>query len=537
MKAVELARRVREAGLDVPVVLLAYDAATSRRSDGDDAGPGAGLPLAGGREDPPGHRQVRRRQAERRPRHPRRRRPGHPARRGQRPLLLVLPAGDLRRAAPPLAAPRGRGENLSQKILRMRARPKILLCSTFEEAWAAYDAYREDLLGLISDIEFPEGRRPGPRGRAWSSPGACSGRWPDVPILLQSSRPENEARGARRGRGLPRQGLAHAPQRSARFMLENFGFGDFVFRLPDGTEVGRAEDLRDLEDKLQTVPAESIAFHAERNHFSKWLKARTEFALAHELRPRTLSDYDGVGGLRRSLIDSIADYRRELNQAVVADFDRETFDATGDFTGSAAAPSAGRRAAWPSSGILLGDSGLARPLPGRGGLGSRRRWSSPPTPSTASWTRTISATFALPPTTTTRSSRASWRRPFPRRPRRTCGRSSAQVRIPWPSDPRASSRTPSTSPSAACTRRSCCPTTTPPSRCASTHLVAGRQAGLRLDVLAAAPRPTCARRPTASRKRRWRSSSSGSWARPTATASIPTSRAWRAPTTSTRRSP
>ena len=51
------------------------------------------------------------------------------------------------------------GLNLSQKILRMRARPKILLCTTWEEAEAAFVAYGEELLGIISDVEFPRGGR------------------------------------------------------------------------------------------------------------------------------------------------------------------------------------------------------------------------------------------------------------------------------------------------------------------------------------------------------------------------------------------
>ena len=93
----------------------------------------------------------------------------------------------------------------------------------------------------------------------------------------------------------------------------------------------RASDLRSLEAKLRTVPAESLAFHAERNHFSKWLKARTEFALAHALRPRRIADFGSVEGLRRNLVDAIGAYRRERGQAVVADFDREAFDGSGDF--------------------------------------------------------------------------------------------------------------------------------------------------------------------------------------------------------------
>ncbi len=65
-----------------------------------------------------------------------------------------------------------------------------------------------------------------------------------------------------------------------RILTEQFGFGDFVFRMPDQREVGRATDLNELEEQLQTVPAESLMYHAQRNHFSHWLMARTEFALA-----------------------------------------------------------------------------------------------------------------------------------------------------------------------------------------------------------------------------------------------------------------
>ena len=63
----------------------------------------------------------------------------------------------------------------------------------------------------------------------------------------------------------------------ALFMNQYFSFGDFIFRDENGTEVGRANDLKSLEKQLAIVPDESIVFHAERNHFSNWLKARTEF--------------------------------------------------------------------------------------------------------------------------------------------------------------------------------------------------------------------------------------------------------------------
>lgn len=86
------------------------------------------------------------------------------------------------------------------------------------------------------------------------------------------------------------------------FMLKNFGFGDFIFRMPDGTEVGRAHNLQTFFEKMRTVPDECIMFHGERNHFSNWLKARTEFWLSFQFRPLKVSDFKSVSELRK-LID------------------------------------------------------------------------------------------------------------------------------------------------------------------------------------------------------------------------------------------
>jgi CheY-like chemotaxis protein len=224
----------------------------------------------------------------------------------------------------------GEGLNPSHRMLRMRARPKILHCTTFEEAWQEFTEHRDYLLGVISDVEFPH------QGQLTPDAGFELARLireqqPDVPILLQSSRPQFEAR----ARGL---GFSFLRKRSPtlladlrRFMVEQFAFGDFVFRLPDGVEVDRASDLKTLEEKLHTVPAESIAYHGERNHFSTWLIARTEFALAHRLRPRRVSEFPSLEHLRRDLIGSIAEYRREQGEALVNDFDRAGFDASSHF--------------------------------------------------------------------------------------------------------------------------------------------------------------------------------------------------------------
>src|ERR1035437_6402501 len=84
------------------------------------------------------------------------------------------------------------GVNLSHKLMRLQARPKILLCRTFEEAWDLFSTYRENILGIISDIEFPRGGVLAPRAGVELALKVREMQ-PDIPIMLQSSRRENEA--------------------------------------------------------------------------------------------------------------------------------------------------------------------------------------------------------------------------------------------------------------------------------------------------------------------------------------------------------
>ncbi len=221
--------------------------------------------------------------------------------------------------------------NLSHKLLRLRARPKILLCRTFEEAWRYFEAYEENILGVVSDIEFPKDGAVSPLAGAEFA-AKIRRRQSDIPVMLQSSHRRNEAIARDVGAAFLLKGSPTLLHQLRQFMVDHFGFGDFVFRLPDQTEVARAHDLRTLEEALRTAPSESVRYHAERNHFSKWLKARTEFALAHRLRPRRTTDWETIEGLRDDLIRSIQEYREGQKRGLVADFERDTFDATDTFS-------------------------------------------------------------------------------------------------------------------------------------------------------------------------------------------------------------
>jgi len=256
------------------------------------------------------------------------------------------------------------GLNLSQKTMRMRARPKILLCTSYEEAWGYFSTYQRNVLGIISDIEFPKG------GKLCRDAGVelvkrVRERVADIPIILQSSLPENEKLADSIDAFFLLKGSPVLLKQLSHLLREHFGFGDFVFRLPDGTEIDRAHDLKTLVEKFHTVPEESIAYHGERNHFSNWLKARTEYALAEQLRPRKIRDFKSLAQLRQDVIRSISEYRQNRDRAFVADFDRTNFELTNTSIARIGAGSLGGK----GRGLalvnrLLNEYGLSRRFPG-----------------------------------------------------------------------------------------------------------------------------------------------------------------------------
>jgi CheY-like chemotaxis protein len=216
------------------------------------------------------------------------------------------------------------GVNVAHKLVRMQARPRILLSTNFEDAASLVQEYRDYLFGVVSDVEFPmEGKLSTEAGFELAR--MVKSLVPDVPVVLQTGRTEFRPRAHAAGYSFLRKRSPTLLKDLRRILTEQFGFGDFVFRLPDTSEVGRATDLNELEEQLQKVSAESIVFHAQSNHFSHWLMARTEFALAAKLRPRKVSDFASPEHLRRDLIESINEYRREQSEVLIGDFRADTF--------------------------------------------------------------------------------------------------------------------------------------------------------------------------------------------------------------------
>jgi CheY-like chemotaxis protein len=222
------------------------------------------------------------------------------------------------------------GYNLAHKLVRMRARPKILLASDYETAVEIAQRYRSYLFGVVSDVEFPRNGHLDPAA-GFELAHLVHRAIPDIPVVLQSSDAQFQARANAEGFAFLRKGSDTLLADMRKLLTQEFAFGDFIFRLKNGKEVGRAGDLDAMETQIRHVPAESLVYHGERNDISHWLIARTELALAEKLRPRRVVDFKDAEALRAHCLQTIREYRREQKQVLVGDFQPESFRGAADF--------------------------------------------------------------------------------------------------------------------------------------------------------------------------------------------------------------
>ncbi|OGR69882.1 MAG: hypothetical protein A2089_02950 [Elusimicrobia bacterium GWD2_63_28] len=221
--------------------------------------------------------------------------------------------------------------NPVKKNLRLRARPKILFCSTYEEAWALYEKYKGNLLGVITDIEYPMG------GACHSEAGLELARKikadnPDMPVLLQSSNAKFAQNAGQLEASFMHKAAPDLSKQLRAFIMRYFGFGDFVFSDTHGMEMARAADLHTMLKLLKVVPIESIIYHASRNHFSKWLFARTEFEMAYHILPKKISEFGNPEQLRKYLIETLHQFIYKTQLGTVLKFDRRMFDDSAPFS-------------------------------------------------------------------------------------------------------------------------------------------------------------------------------------------------------------
>ena len=223
--------------------------------------------------------------------------------------------------------------NEHEQMLRMRGRPKILLARTYEEGLAIYEKFKNNMLGVITDVSYPQN---GIKNKLAGINLCTEIRKQDkhIPLIIESAEEENHA---------------HADSLSAAFLnknsktllidlrekiINNFGFGDLVFINPLTCE-GEAhiKNLKGLQETIFKISDESLYFHVSRNNISRWLYSRAMFPLAEFLKNINVDNFaaSDLAKVRQIIFDAIVHYRKVKNRGVVAIFQRDRFDQYSNF--------------------------------------------------------------------------------------------------------------------------------------------------------------------------------------------------------------
>ncbi|HPR32398.1 MAG TPA: PEP/pyruvate-binding domain-containing protein, partial [Prolixibacteraceae bacterium] len=206
-------------------------------------------------------------------------------------------------------------------ILKMRARPKILLVSNYEEAIELVNRYKENLLCVISDVKFSrDGNEDSDSGIALMKYVKENLEFP-IPLLLQSHDPANEERAREVSADFINKNSDSLSKDIRGFIHRRLGFGNFDFLLPDGRKVAEAHSLHEFQELMKKIPIESIIYHGRENAFSTWLMARGEINMAEMLKVRQVDEFEQKQDLRNFLLNVFNEVKIQQRRGRIINFD------------------------------------------------------------------------------------------------------------------------------------------------------------------------------------------------------------------------
>lgn len=221
--------------------------------------------------------------------------------------------------------------NEHYRMLRMRGRPKIMLARSFEEAIHIYNKYKDNILGVITDMSYiHHGIKEKLAGYELAKTIKLHDKF--LPIVFTSSEVNNKIYADRLDCTFIDKNSKSFPQDLKKQVKNNFGFGNFIIINPEThEEIFRIRNLKDLQATIFDIPTDSLIYHMSHHHFSRFFYSRAIFPIAELLKTISVTDFKNIEDARQIIYDSIIKYRRMKNSGVVAVFDRERFDEYSNF--------------------------------------------------------------------------------------------------------------------------------------------------------------------------------------------------------------
>ena len=219
--------------------------------------------------------------------------------------------------------------NEDQQIFRKRARPKILLATNYDDAVSLFERYKDQLLGVISDIGFVRHKGDTPESEKLDAGvDLCRqirSEVPKMPILMQSSQESMRSVAERLGAGFLHKQSKMLTHELGEYIGREFGFGDFVVTDKYLHQIARASDLQGAEHIISTIPDNYLSTLQSKNYISRWLLARGIFAVGEQIKNTV---YPDAASLREDVVRRIHDYRMGQGLGVVARFNPDTYNDT-----------------------------------------------------------------------------------------------------------------------------------------------------------------------------------------------------------------
>lgn len=217
--------------------------------------------------------------------------------------------------------------NEEQQIFRKRARPKILMATNYDDAVTLFNQYKENLLGVISDIGFVLHRGDKPAlEKLDAGVDLCKmirREIPKMPILMQSSQESMRAVAQSIRAGFLMKRSKTLTHELSEYIGKEFGFGDFVAQDTRGRELGRAHDLLEAEQLIARLPEKELERLKSTNYISRWMLARGLFQEGMAIKNSNFQEMDDY---RKAACESIHRYRVKQSLGVVARFQPETYN-------------------------------------------------------------------------------------------------------------------------------------------------------------------------------------------------------------------
>ena len=207
------------------------------------------------------------------------------------------------------------------KILKMRARPKVILVSNYEEAVFIINKYKDFLLCVISDVKFQR------NGVDDENAGIDLLRYVNstlrfpVPVLLQSHDVNNAQRAREVGADFINKNSESLALDIHNYIYKRLGFGNFVFKDTEGNPIMIARNMAEFQEMFRIIPENALAYHGHRNSFSTWLMARGEINIAEQLLPYRFEDFKNSDDLRKFCLDVFEKVRVQKLRGSIIDFD------------------------------------------------------------------------------------------------------------------------------------------------------------------------------------------------------------------------